>query len=45
MIDWAKEDRRTPEQAVTSMAPFCSCGVFTPERAQRILEEARQKME
>lgn len=41
MIDWVKEGRRTPEQAVTYMARFCSCGVFNPARARRILEEAR----
>jgi hypothetical protein len=45
MIDWVKEGRRTPGQAVTYMARFCSCGVFNPARAQRILEEARKKME
>jgi len=45
MIDWVKEGRRTPRQAVTYMARFCSCGVFNPLRAQRILEEARKKME
>jgi hypothetical protein len=45
MIDWVKEGRRTPEQAVTYMARFCSCGVFNPLRAKRILEEARKKTE
>ena len=45
MIDWVKEGRRTPAQAVTYMARFCSCGVFNPARAQRILEDARTKME
>jgi hypothetical protein len=43
MIDWVKEGRRTPEQAVTYMARFCSCGVFNPSRAKRILEDARNK--
>jgi hypothetical protein len=43
MIDWVKEGRRTPEQAVTYMARFCSCGVYNPSRAKRILEEARHK--
>ena len=43
MIDWVKEGRRTPDQAVTYMARFCSCGVFNPARARRILEEARVK--
>jgi hypothetical protein len=43
MIDWVKEGRRTPEQAVTYMARFCSCGVFNPARARRILEDARTK--
>lgn len=45
MIDWVKEGRRTPAQAVTYMARFCSCGVFNPARAQRILSESRKKME
>lgn len=43
MIDWVKEGRRTPGQAVTYMARFCSCGVFNPSRAKRILEDARSK--
>jgi hypothetical protein len=41
MIDWVKEGRRTPDEAVTYLARFCSCGVFNPARAKRILEEAR----
>ncbi|MDQ2898249.1 MAG: hypothetical protein M3Y07_00435 [Acidobacteriota bacterium] len=41
MIDWVKEGRRTPEEAVTYMARFCSCGVYNPSRAKRILEDAR----
>jgi hypothetical protein len=45
MIDWVKEGRRTPAQAVTYMARFCSCGVFNPVRAKRILEDARKKLE
>jgi hypothetical protein len=45
MIDWVKEGRRTPAEAVTYMTRFCSCGVFNPVRAERILEEARKKME
>jgi hypothetical protein len=43
MIDWVKEGRRTPAQAVTYMTRFCSCGVFNPSRAQRILEDARKR--
>lgn len=38
MTDWVKEGRRTPAEAVTYMARFCSCGVFNPSRAKRILE-------
>jgi len=45
MIDWVKEGRRTPAEAVTYMARFCSCGVFNPARAKRILEDARKRME
>lgn len=41
MIDWVKEGRRTPEQAATYLQRFCSCGVFNPARAVRILEDAR----
>jgi hypothetical protein len=44
MIDWVKEGRRTPDEAVTYMARFCSCGVFNPSRAKRILEDARVSM-
>jgi hypothetical protein len=45
MIDWVKEGRRTSDEAVTYMTRFCSCGVFNPLRAKRILEDARKKME
>ncbi len=41
MIDWVKEGRRTPEQAARYMARFCSCGVYNPRRAKRIIEDAR----
>jgi hypothetical protein len=43
MIDWVKEGRRTPEQAVTYLARFCSCGVFNPSRGIRILQDARTR--
>jgi hypothetical protein len=43
MIDWVKEGRRTPEQAVTYMARFCSCGVYNPSRARRVLESVQGK--
>ena len=43
MIDWVKEGRRTPEQAVTYLQRFCSCGVFNPARARRLLEQARTR--
>jgi hypothetical protein len=42
MMDWVKEGRRDPKQAATYMARFCSCGVFNPTRAARILEEVRE---
>jgi hypothetical protein len=35
--EWVKQGRRTPEQAATTMARFCSCGVFNPSRACRLL--------
>ena len=43
MIDWVKEGRRTPDQAVTYLQRFCSCGVFNPTRARRVLEECRTR--
>ena len=45
MVDWVKAGRRTPAEAVTYLARFCSCGIFNPARAKRVLEEARKKME
>ena len=41
MIDWVKENRRTPAEAAATLARFCSCGVFNPRRAERLLDEAR----
>jgi hypothetical protein len=37
MLDWVKEGRRTPDQAATYLTRFCSCGVFNPARAARLL--------
>ena len=42
MIDWVKEGRRTPEQAASYLTRFCSCGVFNPARAARVLRQAGQ---
>jgi hypothetical protein len=41
MLDWVKENRRTPAEAAAYMARFCSCGVFNTLRAERLLEAAR----
>jgi hypothetical protein len=43
MIDWVREGRRTPEQACAYMSRFCSCGIFNPSRARRVLEASRGK--
>lgn len=43
MIDWIKENRRSPAVGARTMARFCSCGVFNISRAERILNEARTK--
>lgn len=43
IIDWVKEGRRTPQQAATYLQRFCSCGVFNPSRAARLLEESLGK--
>jgi hypothetical protein len=44
MIDFVKEDRRTPEEAIAALGRFCSCGIFNPTRARRIIEDARTKV-
>lgn len=41
MLDFVKENRRTPAEAAAYMARFCLCGVFNTKRAERLLEEAR----
>ncbi len=41
MIDLVREGRRNPKQAATCLARFCTCGVFNPVRAERVLEQAR----
>jgi hypothetical protein len=43
MIDFVKENRRSPEQAVAALSRFCSCGIFNTSRARRIIEDARKK--
>jgi hypothetical protein len=40
MIAWVREGRRTPEQAAFYLTRFCSCGVFNPARAARLIEAA-----
>jgi hypothetical protein len=39
MIDMVKEGRRSPKQAAATMARFCACGVYNPDRAKKLLEE------
>jgi hypothetical protein len=41
MICFVKENRRTSEEASAILTRFCSCGIFNPSRAKRILENAR----
>ena len=43
MLDMVREGRRTPDQAVSTMARFCPCGVYNPDRAKRLLEESRTR--
>lgn len=40
MIEWVKENRRTPPEAARYMARFCICGVFNIRRAERIIQQA-----
>ena len=41
MLDMVREGRRTPDQAVATLARFCPCGVYNPSRARRLLDTAR----
>ena len=43
MLDMVREGRRTTDQAVVTLARFCPCGVYNPERAKRLLEESRKR--
>jgi hypothetical protein len=40
LVEWVKQGRRSPEEASATMARFCSCGVFNPARACRLLQQA-----
>ena len=40
MLDMVREGRRTPDHAVLTLARFCPCGVYNPDRARRLLEDA-----
>ncbi len=42
MLLMVKEGRVTPERASQYMSKFCTCGVFNPSRAARVLREARE---
>src|SRR5574341_163254 len=39
MIEWTKENRRTPEEAARYLARFCICGVFNIHRAEAIIRQ------
>jgi hypothetical protein len=40
LLEWVRENRRTPEEAARYMARFCSCGVFNVTRAERTIKRA-----
>ena len=42
MMDWVREGRRTPQAAASYLARFCTCGIYNPTRAVRILEATRK---
>ena len=43
MIDWVKGGRRSPEEASTYMARFCTCGIFNTTRSCRILRDCAHR--
>ena len=42
LVDWVKQGRRSPQEASATLARFCSCGIFNPTRACRLLEDAKK---
>ena len=40
MVEWAKENRRSPQEAARYLARFCICGVFNIHRAEGIIKQA-----
>lgn len=40
MLEMVREGRRTTKQAVATLARFCPCGVYNPERAKRLIEKS-----
>lgn len=44
MLDMVREGRRKPDQAVATLVRFCPCGVYNPDRAKRLLEEACREL-
>ena len=40
MIDMVREGRRSPDEAVSTLVRFCPCGVYNPDRAKRLLNDA-----
>src|SRR5262249_30413210 len=41
LVEWVKQGRRTPHEASATLARFCSCGIFNPTRACRLLDVTR----
>lgn len=40
MLDMVREGRRSADQAAVTLARFCTCGVYNPVRAKRLIEES-----
>ncbi len=40
MLEWVRENRKTPEEAARYMARFCICGVFNISRAEGVMKQA-----
>jgi hypothetical protein len=43
MIDWVKQGRRSPREASTYMARFCTCGIFNTTRSCEILADCSHR--
>ena len=43
MLELVREGRRDPREAAVTLARFCPCGAYNPDRAERLLRAGRTR--